>query len=226
MSKLDPTELNTTQDKEIWLPCSKCDNKTKHKVMLSINKVEDVDDVLTLWVDYEIVQCQGCETISFRKVWRDSDDIFHDGKGGLVNEIDFIYPKRVEGRQQLEYSRKLPSQIHDIYNETHIALSNKLPVLTGVGIRALIETVCKDKSATGDNLKDKIDSLVTIGVLTMEGAEILHSLRYMGNDAAHEVKPHKDEELNTAFDVVENLLESVYIIPIKAEKLPRKNTKT
>jgi len=34
-------------------------------------------------------------------------------------------------------------------------------VLAGIGIRALVETVCKDKKATEGNLKDKIDMLVT-----------------------------------------------------------------
>jgi hypothetical protein len=61
-----------------------------------------------------------------------------------------------------------------------------------------------------------------MGVLTNDGATILHSLRNMGNDAAHEVKPHREEELKVAFDVVENLLESVYLLPLKAKKLPKK----
>jgi len=63
-----------------------------------------------------------------------------------------------------------------------------------------------------------------MGVLTKDGADILHSLRNMGNDAAHEVKPHSEVELNVAFDVVENLLENVYLLPQKAKKLPKKNT--
>jgi hypothetical protein len=62
-----------------------------------------------------------------------------------------------------------------------------------------------------------------MGVLTKENADILHSLRNMGNDAAHLVIPHSEEELNVAFDVVENLLYSVYLLPLKAKKLPKKN---
>lgn len=139
MSISDSTNFNETQNKEIWIPC------------------------------YEIVQCQGCKTISFRRAWRDFNDVFDDG-GGFVNEIDIIYPGRV-GRHPLKDSRQLPSTILSIYDETHAALCNKLHVLTGMGIRALIEAVCKDKSATGEKLQKKIDSHVTLGVLTKGGAD-------------------------------------------------------
>ncbi len=110
------------------------------------------DDEITFWEDYEVVQCQGCKTISFRVAWRDSGDIFQDGEEGYeFNEQELIYPGRVAGRHQLRNSPQLPSKILGIYYETHAALCNKLHVLTGMGIRALIEAVCKDKFATGKN---------------------------------------------------------------------------
>jgi hypothetical protein len=116
--------------------------------MLSVNTSEIVnpDDETFFLKDYEIVQCQGCKTISFRVAWRDLEDVFHDGKGGFVNEIDNTFPGLL-GRHQLKDSCQLPSKILGIYNETHAALCNKLHVLTGMGIRALIEAICKDKSA-------------------------------------------------------------------------------
>lgn len=86
----------------------------------------------------------------------------------------------------------------------------------------MIEVVCKNQATTGASLENKIDDLVKMGVLTKDGAEILHSLRMMGNKAAHEVKPHSEEELNIAFDVVEHLLQGVYLLPIKASKLPKR----
>ena len=44
----------------------------------------------------------------------------------------------------------------------------------------------------------------------------------MGNDAAHEVKAHKIEELTIALGVVEYLLQGVYVIPKRAAQLPKK----
>jgi hypothetical protein len=46
-----------------------------------------------------------------------------------------------------------------------------------------------EKAAAGNSLEKKIDDLVTKGVLTLTGAETLHSMRILGNEAAHEVNP-------------------------------------
>ena len=88
-------------------------------------------------------------------------------------------------------------------------------------VRAIVETICKHQGLTQGNLETKIDGLATTGVITTAGAEILHSLRFMGNVAAHEVKAHKTEELGTAMDVVEHLLLGVYVLPGRAKKLPK-----
>jgi hypothetical protein len=115
----------------------------------------------------------------------------------------------------------LPAGVHRIYNETHRALCEGLPVLTGIGIRAIVEAVCNEKGAAGKNLEQQIDSLKTMSLITPDGASILHSLRFMGNKAAHEVKPHTPEELATAFDVAEYLLKGVYVLPELGNKLPK-----
>lgn len=62
----------------------------------------------------------------------------------------------------------------------------------------------------------KIDYLVKQGVLTTEGATILHKIRTLGNNAAHEVKPHDYVELGLALDVIDHLLQGVYILPYHA----------
>ena len=97
-------------------------------------------------------------------------------------------------------------------------MGNDQPVLAGVGVRALVETICDDKQAAGSSLANRIDSLVTLGVLTQDGATILHKIRTLGNSAAHEVKPHSTESLGVAMDVCEHLLEGVYVLPHHAKK--------
>ena len=59
-------------------------------------------------------------------------------------------------------------------------------------------------------------------VLTKRNAAVLHKTRLLGNRSAHEAAASSDSELDVAFDIVENLLETVYIIPKKAESLKLK----
>jgi hypothetical protein len=143
-----------------------------------------------------------------------------DGKDGerLIDHVE-LYPPRLAGRKEIRGILELPDRVRRVYRETRKALIEDLPVLAGVGIRAIVEAVCTDKDAKARNLQMQIDELVKMGVLTTDGAKVLHSTRLMGNKAAHEVKAHTLEELSIAMDVIEHLLTGVYVMPVKAKRI-------
>ena len=206
---------------QYWLACDGCTRTTRHLVLHNQNDpIFEDEDMCTGYIRWSIVQCQGCMGFSFLRRTEETYGTDFDGEP-LESIKDELFPRRIVGRPLLKDAYFLPSTVRHIYFETRNALCNDMLVLAGIGIRALVEVVCKEKNAIGANLEKKIDSLVTLGLLTQEGATILHSLRIMGNQAAHEVKPHPMSELNIAFDVVEHLLPGLYILPKKAEDLPK-----
>ena len=214
--------LNKQQGVKISSYCRTCLRDTKHQILANANVGGTIqsDGYSTDWsIAHQIIRCLGCETFSFRKTSGTEHDFIQTGENeweydGLVE----IYPDPREGRQPLPDAGLLPEKIQRIYEETLQALNDAQPVLCGIGTRAIIETVCKDRKAGGGDLYHKINSLVGLGVLTQDGANILHKLRTLGNDAAHEVKPHSLEELKLAFDVVDHLLLGVYILPEHAKR--------
>lgn len=211
--------LDKTKDKIREVVCNRCDNTTNHRVCSSVTFSWGNDDIQGVDT-HEIIRCLGCDSISFRIGSSNSEDFEPDDNGNLIYpETEEIYPSRLMGRVPLEDIYSLPDKVRSIYKETHAALCTKLKILAGVGIRALVEAVCSEEKAQGINLEKKIDDLVKKEVLTKRNAEILHKTRLLGNVAAHEVKAPSDSELDVAFDIVENLLETVYIIPKKAERL-------
>jgi hypothetical protein len=211
--------LDKTKDQIRQVVCNRCDNTTNHVVCSSVEFSwgnEDIQGIDT----HEIIRCSGCDSISYRIGSSNSDDFEQDDEGNYFHlEAEEIYPSRLMGRSALEDIYSLPEKVRSIYKETHVALCTKLKILAGVGIRALVEAVCSEEIAEGRNLEEKIDNLVSKGVLTKRSAEVLHKTRLLGNQAAHEIKAPSDSELDVAFDIVENLLETVYIIPKKAERL-------
>ena len=140
----------------------------------------------------------------------------------MHRETVTLYPSRIMDRTPLEDDYILPDIIRSIYKETHTALSAGLKILAGIGIRALIEAICKVESANGGNLEQRINDLLAKNILTPKSASILHDTRFLGNQSAHEIIAASDTELEIAFDIVENLLEQVYIIPRKAERLKKR----
>jgi len=149
-----------------------------------------------------------------------SEDWVYDRNGDSELKVTReLFPSRVAGRKMLPDYYYLPSDVQSIYREAHAAFCSSLPIMAGFGARAIIEAVCRDKSINKGNLEKKIDQLATDGHITVEGAKILHSLRVLGNDAAHEMKVSTDEALSAAFDVVDYLLTGVYVLPRRAKKL-------
>lgn len=216
-------ELNKQQGKKITCFCRDCHRETKHEIITeaTLSGVEEeLGGYQTDWsVEHQIIRCLGCETFSFRTSSGTEHDYMQVGDNSWEYQPNIdIYPNPREGRQPLTDAGLLPDKIQRIYEESLQALNDTQPVLCGIGTRAIIETVCKDKNAKGGDLFNKINSLVELGVLTRDGADILHKLRTLGNDAAHEVKPHSLQELGLAFDVVDHLLLGVYILPAHAKK--------
>ncbi|NCA93656.1 MAG: DUF4145 domain-containing protein [Sphingobacteriia bacterium] len=216
-------EYDKNKDKEYKLACIRCDGETYHKVLHSVH-VHESENEIDVWSDFEIVCCQGCKEVSFRSNSMCSEDINYDPETGeqSLDENVGLYPNRLAGRKQVKDMYLLPDEVLKIYKETHGALCGRLNILAGIGIRALVESVCREKEAQGANLKNKIDDLVTKGVLTQDSAETLHSTRLLGNNSAHETIAASDEELDIAMDIVENLIKTVYVIPQKAKRLNKK----
>lgn len=216
-------EYNKAKDKEYDLACIKCDGETCHKVLFSVNVLESEDEI-SVSREYEIIICQGCKEVSFRTSSSCSEDMSYDLETGEVdyNEDIKLYPSRIAGRKQVKDMYFLPDEVLKIYKETHGALCGRLSILAGIGIRALVESVCREKEAQGSNLENKIDDLVTKGVLTHDSAQTLHSTRLLGNKSAHKTTAASDDELDIAMDIVENLIKTVYVIPQKAKRLNKK----
>lgn len=216
-------EYDKNKDKEYKLACIRCDGETCHKVLFSVNVLESEDEI-SVSRDYEIIICQGCKEVSFCNTSSCSEDMSYDPETGETNYDEDIklYPSRIAGRKQVKDMYLLPDEVLKIYKETHGALCGRLSILAGIGIRALVESVCREKEAQGGNLKNKIDDLVTKGVLTRDSAETLHSTRLLGNNSAHETIAASDDELDIAMDIVENLIKTVYVIPQKAKRLNKK----
>lgn len=200
--------------------CAKCRIPTNHKVIYSVDEYLDWDQHFSSNESFQVVQCQGCNSYCFRHAATDSESGQQIGPdewddGAIVR----IFPERHRNAPALPDANFLPYKVRIIYEETHRALNHDQPILAGIGIRALVEAVCHDRNANG-TLASMIDQLVTTNDLKQTEADILHKLRFMGNNAAHEIKAPSEESLSLAFDIVEHLLVGVYLLERRAKSLP------
>ncbi len=195
--------------------CIECCKTTNHKVLSEHTdryREEYACDII-----FQIVQCLGCDDKSFRRVFFDIEASYpmQDNDWDVPCEVT-IYPKAVEGHRQPYEMWMLPDIVKMIYSEVLIALREESRVLSGLGLRATVEAVCNDLNIPGKNLEVRINRLATSGYISKNDAERLHGIRFMGNDAAHDIKEPSEAGLLVALQIIEHLIASVYILEKKA----------
>jgi hypothetical protein len=190
--------------------CGDCGRETDHSILEDHGCSGYNEDAGIQWESkYQIVKCLGCGEISFRHVYDSSEE---------MQETEERYPDPYAKKPMDEYS-SFPRKTRWIYKETLKALSNDMPILAAIGLRALIESICKHQKTTGSNLGKRIDQLVDMGHLTKTQADFLHQHRFMGNEAAHEIEAPESDALDAALDIAETLLKTIYVLPKKADKM-------
>jgi hypothetical protein len=88
-----------------------------------------------------------------------------------------------------------------------------------------VEAICIDRKVSGQDLQKKIDDLVSKGLLEKPQADLLHEERYIGNAALHEILPPAKQEIEDGLVIVEGLMNTIHILPLRAERLREKRQK-
>lgn len=213
-----------TKDQKFKSNCIDCDRETNHS-LLGSHTLTESEDEYHFDIQYSIIQCLGCDQISFLKVIHDYQTAFPVKQimtsNGYDYEYDYdritrnFYPNTEEVFYKFE--KFLPAKLFEIYVETKKAYVQNLNIFTAIGLRSIIECICKDKDIPGKDLEKKITNLKSLGDISKKDIELLHSLRFLGNEAVHQFIKAPKKDLNIAFKIVDHLIQTIYIMPKELE---------
>lgn len=194
----------------ITTPCHACDRDTRHDVLCEQSESEYDYRVDT---DYQILECRGCGTKSFRREIRWIEEAYQvdEDQWEVPSDIS-IYPNVLKGHKEVQDIDSAPELVRDIYRQSLEAITAKSNVLAGIGLRATIEAICNERQVAGRSLDQRIDKLAKSGLISTSDADRLHAIRFLGNDAAHEIQAADAKGLLIALRIIENLLVSLYIL--------------
>lgn len=203
------------KEKFIWHYCEFCKHNTKHDISFERKLDGEYGEYKIL---KQIVECRGCEHISFRTEEHDYWDIYKDHEENETYRITIeSFPNVLKGHIEIRNLHELPNSIKSVYNQTMLAFKGKSYLLAGVGFRAIIEAICIQEKIKGNNLEIKINNLAKNRFITEREAERLHSIRFLGNDSVHEMEIPKHHKLILVLDIIENLFKNLYIIDKEAK---------
>jgi hypothetical protein len=220
--------------------CNNCKNKTNHEVL----KEELVnyplnDDGEFFNYKYQIIRCNGCETISFRV--EEESNTNYDPEYDQYYITENIYPKRTDKLVSMKSFYEAPSKVRNIYKEVIATYYDNNFILCAAGVRAIMDGICSDKkilngmvereirgtkkTKKSNALEGKIQGLLDAGFISKQNVKSLHELRFFGNEAIHDLSLPSQTELEAAISVIENIIENIYEIEEKTNVIKGKRIK-
>jgi|688.fasta_scaffold538947_2 hypothetical protein len=211
------------------LYCNTCKGETHHELK-AVHPRENYElayentsnEQIAFWEKYEyrLWVCRGCETATLEEAYTHIGMDKPNGDGPLWESV--LSPKRQRTELRPKHFRNLNAKLSAIYLEIIYSFNAESKILCAIGLRALLEGICSDKAVAGRDLNRKIEELKAF--LPPNIVDSLHSFRFMGNVAAHELQPSQRNELQLAIEVIEDLLNFLYDLEYKAQRLPRQRS--
>ena len=195
---------------DVYSPCESCDRETWHEVLYQHAESEYEYRVDTF---HQVLRCKGCKALSFRKVVVDYESSYpvDDGEWHVPKDI-FDFPSVLKGHKKLGDLWEIPKLVREIYTQSLHAVRDGSNILAGIGLRATVEAICNEQSIQGRTLDKQIDGLAKAGLISQRDAERLHAIRFLGNDAAHEIRASSESNLLIALRIIDHLLVTLYVL--------------
>jgi hypothetical protein len=146
-----------------------------------------------------------------------------------------LFPVRSKDKLAAKDFFNAPPNLRRIYRETIDSFNAECYTICAGGLRAIVEGICAANGVTNGpvekeikgkieirqskQLDGKISGLREKDILTKKKAELLHSHRYLGNDALHQLQMPSVDELRLGIEILEHVLIELYEIQDKAKEM-------
>jgi hypothetical protein len=200
--------------KQKLLQCLFCGNKT---LMNNIAEHQqnwfEEDNGFSETIVTNMYSCPVCKKITFLETY--SNNAMRDWDGNECEEEKIIYPiNSFEGNY-------LPTNIKSAF-ESALKTKNINYTICLIAIRKTLEIICKTHGAAGKDLEKKIEDLSIKGIIPSTLKDASHLLRLFGNMAVHDEEYEaKYNEINAMIEFTEYILDYLYLIPAKIDKLQK-----
>ena len=199
--------------------CRECGQRTWHNIVASVKREElEVEEDHesqsgAIYSDnvYELLQCCGCECVTMRRT-ATCDTLFDD------EEIVRHFPPST-ARRRPAWESQLPFPVQSLLLEVYNALHSGGLRLAVMGARTLVDTAIINKVGDAGTFEQKLEALRSGGFVSKQHCEVLAAALNAGNASAHRGHKFKSEEVNQVMDIVENLLQAIYVLGHAAEKI-------
>lgn len=156
--------------------------------------------------DWNILECPVChKPVVIREYTFDAND--------GIPEISIEFPKSPIHKDGV------PGEIASAF-ESAVKTKGIDSAICLLSLRRVLEMICKDKGATGNNLEAKIKYLINEKALPEMFDDACWIIRKLGNEAAHADKAKfSDYDTEQVIDFLSTIIEYLYSVPVRIAKM-------
>lgn len=186
--------------------CNRCGSDTWHLIAgHTSNPSAHAENGYTIAFDElsELLQCQVCHQTRLRVTSWNSENEW--GK-------PVYYPLAATHRPP-SWLNDLPDEYRDLTKQIYAALDSQSFSLALMGVRALLDIYVSRHSGINNDFQKKLEKLASLGALSAKNIEMLTPTFNAGSAAAHRGFQPSEDQVVTALQVVENLVQQDVLGP-------------
>lgn len=203
--------------------CNSCVAETNHKILHLHNAsgtYEIVDYGEFEWsTKYYLLKCAGCDAVSMRE---DNWDELHEQESTKYLPAR-IFRKKPEWIGTQEFSLVCPNDVLPLLHETYVALQSNCVHSTAMCIRAIIENLMTSTVGDKGSFSKNLGAFEAAGYISAKQRPIIEGVLEVGHATIHRQHRPKREQLVMLIDILETLLQLLYVHPEQLKDL-RKTT--
>jgi hypothetical protein len=118
-----------------------------------------------------------------------------------------------------QWYASLPTKIHEMLLEVRYAVQKELSALPSMGLRSVIDMVCNDQVGDVGSFAEKLHKLEEKRLITPKKRKIIETLLEVGHASIHRGHFPTGKDLQVVIDIVDHLLEELYVLDKTSELL-------
>ncbi|MNY93313.1 hypothetical protein D3C78_97230 [compost metagenome] len=194
--------------------CLHCKTEIKHEFLIGLETQKNTEDD-NYYSEYDLLRCINCESITYRTDHYTADDMvqipnqYGDLEWDRISRATYYPTRDKELANTAHVIYLLPGSMQDTFNEVVTALNNRLEILSGLGLRTLLEQICKH-FIIDDDLGRILQKFEDEGYISTKQRYLLDNIRYIGNDAAHRAESNSIGKHKLSLSILINLIQLLF----------------
>ncbi len=201
--------------------CGHCNQNAKH-ISINHGRLDKPHVKLSgqaiRFQSYDLMRCEECMNLTL---------CIHDNihPGPLIGdsyETKTCYYPAIPIRTLPPWFKLLKGNLRKLMTEIYMAVNYDLRSIASTGIRTIVDQIMLDIVGDVGNFGQTLNALLDTGLLDLEEVKLLDTVIDAGSASAHRAFTPTRKTLMHMIDIVESMLEEIYVSPHKKAALIRK----